>query len=210
MSTLHVHEIFKSLQGESSFAGLPCIFVRLAGCHLNCTWCDTREVQRAKGTPMTIPSILKRVSVMGASLVEVTGGEPLLQASCAPLLTALHNYGFTTLLETSGALPLGTVDPRTHIIMDVKPPSSGEAHSLILENFSLLKQKDEVKFPVATREDFDYAMKTLRRLEPRSWRPLISPVEPHLAPSTLAQWVLKEGPPDLRFQIQLHKLVGVS
>jgi len=207
--TLRVYEIFKSLQGESSFQGLPCIFIRLAGCHLDCSWCDTRDVRTAQGTPMDITEIIHKISVMGARVVEVTGGEPLLQEDSYELLTTLNNYGFTVLLETSGAVPLDKVDPRTHIVMDVKPPSSGEAASLVEANFTRLDENDEVKFPCASREDFDNAMIHLRRHERRRWRPLFTPVTPHLDGAALAAWVLTEGPPDGRFQLQLHKIIGL-
>ncbi|MBU1240850.1 7-carboxy-7-deazaguanine synthase QueE [Myxococcota bacterium] len=207
--SLKVYEIFKSLQGESSFQGLPCVFIRLAGCHLNCSWCDTAVVRTAPGIPMEISDIINRISVMGARVVEVTGGEPLLQDDSFALLSALNDYGFTVLLETSGACPLDKVDPRTHIVMDVKPPSSGEASSLCEENFARLDHLDEVKFPCASREDFDNAMIHLRRHEHRRWRPLFTPVTAHLEPSTLASWVLTEGPPDGRFQLQLHKVIGL-
>jgi 7-carboxy-7-deazaguanine synthase len=206
---LSVFEIFKTLQGESSFQGIPTVFIRLAGCPLNCSWCDTKHVREAEGKLISIDEIMKTVPLMGTPVVEVTGGEPLAQKNCKVLLKRLNDQGLTVLLETSGAFPLDNVDSRTHIIMDVKPPSSGEAQSLLKSNFDLLGTNDEVKFPVANREDFDYALFIIRTYEKRLWKVVFTPVEPEMEPSILAQWVLKEGPPHGRFQLQLHKILGI-
>ncbi len=204
--TLAIHEIFFSLQGESTFAGLPCVFVRLAGCPLRCAWCDTLSARTPSGRPMTPQAIVGEVRSFGCPLVEVTGGEPLAQAGAPELVRALCDAGFTVLLETSGAFGLDSVPADVHVIMDVKPPSSGEQGSLVQANFDRLGPADEVKFVIADRADFDYAMEVLAGLPDRRFAVLFSPVLSLLEPSELAQWLLAARVMDARMQVQLHKL----
>ena len=207
---LDVYKIFSSLQGESSWQGIPCVFIRLAGCPLNCSWCDTRDARKPQGYYYTFDEILDKVASYGLKLVEVTGGEPLWQEHSTDLLLALLEEGYTVLLETSGAFSLDKVPDDVHIIMDVKPPSSGEKNSLKTENFTKLTEKDEVKFPVASREDFDYALGIINKYPTLKAKILFSPVEPLMSPSKLGNWVLNEGPPMSRMQIQLHKILKMQ
>lgn len=207
---LAIYEIFLSLQGESTFSGLPCVFVRLAGCPLRCAWCDTAVVREAPGTAMTVEEVLERVFAFGCPLVEVTGGEPLAQEGCGDLLSALCDAGHTVLLETSGAFGLSPVPADVHVIMDVKPPSSGEAASLRRENFARLGPGDEVKFVVADLADFSHALQVLAGLPDRRFAVLFSPVPDRLSPGELARWLLEARVMDARLQVQLHKLGGFA
>jgi len=204
--TVAVHEIFFSLQGESTYAGLPCVFVRLAGCPLRCAWCDTEAVRTAPGRAMTAQAVLEAVLAFGCPLVEVTGGEPLAQEPTSGLLHVLVDAGLTVLLETSGAFGLSAVPADVHVIMDVKPPSSGEHGRLVRGNFERLGPGDEVKFVVADRADFDYALALLAELPGRRFEVLFSPVLSRLGPAELAQWLLAARVMDARLQIQLHKI----
>ena len=204
--TLAIQEIFFSLQGESTHAGLPCVFVRLAGCPLRCVWCDTEAARTSPGRPMTLAAVLEAVAAHGCPLVEVTGGEPLAQAGAPELLRALCDAGYTVLLETSGAFGLAEVPSDVHVIMDVKPPSSGEQARLVRANFERLGPGDEVKFVVADRCDFDYALEVLEGLPDRRFSVLFSPILSRLEPSALAQWLLSARVMDARLQVQLHKL----
>ncbi|MGM0596645.1 MAG: radical SAM protein [Myxococcota bacterium] len=211
MKTLQVFNIFKSIQGESSWQGRNCTFIRLSGCPLNCSWCDTPEARSFdSGTPMELDQIVKAVSVTGCTLVEVTGGEPLVQQNAMTLLGKLNDKGFETLLETSGAFSISGVDKRTKIIMDIKPPSSGEDEKMLSSNLDILKTGDEVKFPIADRNDFSCALCQLREIEDRCFTPLFTPVEPSMNPKLLAKWFLEAAPPDARFQLQLHKLLNLA
>ncbi|MBN2723249.1 MAG: radical SAM protein [Deltaproteobacteria bacterium] len=205
---INVFEIFRSIQGESSFQGYPCIFIRLAGCPLDCSWCDTPHVRNASGRPMEIDDIVSNLGFLGGSIVEVTGGEPLAQDNSIELLKRLSDKGYTVLLETSGAFPLDKVPSNVHIIMDVKGPSSGMEKTLRKENFSILREKDEVKFPVATRDDFEYALSIVREFDGK-FKKLMSPVSPGMEPSILAKWLLEEGPPTMKLQLQLHKILDM-
>jgi 7-carboxy-7-deazaguanine synthase len=201
--TLVVHEIYASIQGESSYAGLPCTFVRLTGCPLRCRWCDTPHAF-TEGSPMPVAQIVQRVEELALPLVEVTGGEPLAQPECLRLLAALADTGRTVLLETSGAIPIDQVDPRVTIIMDLKCPDSGEEGSNRYENLKALKPTDELKFVVANRSDFDWAVRAIRALRLERWPILVSPVFGEVAYEELARWILASNLP-LRFQLQLHK-----
>lgn len=206
MIELVVDEIFHSIQGESSFSGRPCVFVRLSACNLRCTWCDTAYAFTG-GHPMPIDGILDAVAAFRCGLVEVTGGEPLLQAGCHDLLTALCDAGYAVLLETGGSLPVGDVDRRVHRIVDVKCPGSGMAEKNLWSNLDLLTERDEVKFVLADRKDFDWAMDVVARyrLSART-HVLCAPVFGVLSPTDLAGWMLDAGVQG-RLQIQLHKVL---
>src|SRR5436309_261049 len=150
---LLIHELYRSVQGESTFAGLPCVFVRLAVCNSRCVWCDTPHAF-TEGTPWTPDEVLEKVVGHGCPLVEITGGEPLLQVEVLPLMTRLADAGMTVLLETSGALDVAPVDRRVHIIMDLKCPDSGECPGNRWANLETLKPEDQIKFVLASRRDF--------------------------------------------------------
>jgi 7-carboxy-7-deazaguanine synthase len=243
--TLVINEIYLSLQGESTFAGLPCVFVRLTACDLRCSYCDTAyafadgrkmpladvraEVQRLAGSfaPQTAPGpdFALRTSHLRLPLVELTGGEPLLQKNSLPLMRTLCNDGFTVLLETSGAHDISTVDPRVRCIMDLKCPSSGEATRNRRENLRCLKPTDEVKFVIGTWEDYDWARQQITEHELAAVCPLlfswvhplttkqkekslkkIPPRHRPISRQELAEKIIADALP-VRFQVQLHKVI---
>jgi 7-carboxy-7-deazaguanine synthase len=205
--TLVVHEIYASIQGESTFAGLPCAFVRLTGCNLRCVWCDTPQAFYG-GTRMNRKSVLERALALGTPLVELTGGEPLLQPGAIPLLRELCDAGKEVLLETSGEAAVDAVDPRVHKIMDLKAPGSGECHRNRFSNLHFLSQKDEIKFVLKDRADYDWMKATIREqgLEAKVGALLASCVFGALSPQDLCAWVLADGL-NLRVQLQLHKYI---
>ncbi|MBM4126932.1 MAG: 7-carboxy-7-deazaguanine synthase QueE [Nitrospira sp.] len=203
---MRVTEIFHSIQGESTFAGRPCVFVRLTGCPLRCTWCDT-EYAFYGGSDTSIESIMDRVRSYGCPLVEVTGGEPLAQSECLTLLARLCDDGFTVLLETSGALETAGIDPRVRIILDVKCPGSGMSDRMHWPNVERLRAHDEAKFVIADRADYEWAKAMVARYQlDRRCSVLFSPVFGALDPRHLAEWVLADRLP-VRYQLQLHKLI---
>ncbi len=204
--TLVINEIFHSIQGESTWAGMPCVFVRLTACHLRCRWCDT-EYAFHEGRPMSLSDITIKVLEYDCPLVQITGGEPLLQPHVFSLMTRLCDLGKHVLLETSGAVDVSTVDPRVVKIMDLKCPGSGEQHQNRLANLQHLDKKDELKFVIADRADFDWAksMVSERNLN-NICTVLFSPVWGELAVDQLALWVLTEKVP-ARVQTQGHKLI---
>jgi 7-carboxy-7-deazaguanine synthase len=205
-NSLRVTEIFYSIQGESSRVGLPTVFVRLTGCPLRCVWCDT-EYAFSGGISLTVADVLQRVAGFGCATVCVTGGEPLAQKNCLPLLAALCNAGHSVSLETSGALDIGGIDPRVARIVDLKAPGSGEQEKNLWENLDLLTAHDELKFVLASREDYDWAVSACRQRRLFERCPvLFSPVQGQLDPAQLAQWIIDEHLP-VRFQLQLHKLL---
>ena len=205
-ATLRVTEIFHSIQGESSRVGLPTVFVRLTGCPLRCVWCDTAYAFSG-GELLSLADILQRVAGFDCATVCVTGGEPLAQKNCLPLLAALCDAGHWVSLETSGALDIGSVDPRVARIVDLKAPGSGEAAKNRWENLDLLTARDELKFVLASRDDYDWALAACRSHRLLERCPvLFSPVQGQLDPAQLAQWILDDRLP-LRFQLQLHKLL---
>jgi 7-carboxy-7-deazaguanine synthase len=203
---LLIHEIYRSVQGESTFAGLPCVFVRLAVCDARCSWCDTPHAF-TQGSVWTPEEILAKVAELNTSLAEITGGEPLLQAEVLPLMTALADRGHTVLLETSGAHDIAQVDRRVRIIMDLKCPDSGEEAGNRWENLVVLKPTDEIKFVIASRRDFDWAAETIRarQLDER-FQILLSPAFGLVSPLQLAQWLLDSGL-QVRMQLQMHKYI---
>lgn len=158
---LLVHEIYRSIQGESTFAGLPCTFVRLTACMTRCSWCDTPHAFK-EGSLLPCQAVLEKVLALGCPLVELTGGEPLLQAEAFALMAALADAGKTVLLETSGLVSVGGVDPRVHIIMDLKCLDSGECAHNLWDNLTLLKPTDQIKFVIVSRRDFDWAVRRIR------------------------------------------------
>jgi 7-carboxy-7-deazaguanine synthase len=203
---LLIHEIYRSVQGESTFAGLPCTFVRMAVCDARCTWCDTPHAFN-QGQWQSLAAVVEQVRRLDCPLVEITGGEPLLQEEVLPLMNRLADLGLTVLLETSGAHDVGRVDPRVHIIMDLKCPDSGECAGNRWENLEVLKPADQIKFVVASRADFDWAVDVVRRhrLE-RRFTVLLSPVFGAVAPRELAEWLLESGL-QVRMQLQSHKYI---
>jgi len=204
--TVRLSEIFFSLQGEAARSGLPTVFIRLTGCPLRCTWCDT-EYAFTGGATTSVADILSEVARYPTRQVCVTGGEPLAQKSCLSLLTALCNAGYDVCLETSGALDITAVDPRVARIMDLKAPSSGETAKNLLSNIDSLRTTDEIKIVVASRNDYDWAkeMISAHQLNTRC-DVVLSPVAGQLNPTDLAEWILADGLA-VRFQIQLHKLL---
>jgi len=204
--TLKISEIFYSLQGETSRTGLPTVFVRLTGCPLRCVWCDT-AYSFSGGTLMSLPAILAEVACHPTKRVCVSGGEPLAQKNCLPLLTALCDAGCDVSLETSGALDVSGVDPRVSKIVDLKAPGSGEVERNLWSNLEYLTPHDELKLVLADRADYDWAVAQLRQHGLIGRCPiLMAPVQGSLEPGTLADWILADGLP-VRLQVQLHKLL---
>lgn len=203
---MRLTEIFYSLQGEASRAGLPTVFVRLTGCPLRCTWCDT-TYSFTGGEPATIESVLVEVGKYPARQICVTGGEPLAQKDCLPLLTALCDAGYDVSLETSGALDVAGVDPRVARIMDLKAPDSGELARNMWSNLDVLNPRDEIKIVIASRSDYEWARDVLRERQLDRLCPvLLSPAGGLIEPQSLADWILEDGL-SVRFQLQLHKLL---
>ena len=204
---LLIHEVYKSVQGESTFAGLPCVFVRLAVCDSRCSWCDTPHAFN-QGERMPRAAVLANALAFDCPLIEVTGGEPLLQSDVLPLMTELADAGQTVLLETSGAHDVAAVDRRVHVIMDLKCPDSGESHRNRWSNLDALKPTDQIKFVIASRRDWDWAAAAIREhhLDTR-FQCLVSPVFGAVQPVELVNWLLDSGLDRVRFQLQLHKIV---
>jgi 7-carboxy-7-deazaguanine synthase len=203
---LRITEIFHSLQGEARHTGLPTVFVRLTGCPLRCGYCDT-EYAFTGGEWMTLDGILARVGTYGTRHVCVTGGEPLAQKACPELLRRLCDAGFEVSLETSGALDISAVDPRVCRVVDIKTPGSGECERNRLENLPLLTERDQLKFVLTDRADYEWARAMLKRHDlPQRCEVLFSPVYERLSSTELADWILADRLP-VRLQIQLHKLL---
>lgn len=205
-ATLRVTEIFHSLQGESTRVGLPTVFVRLTGCPLRCGYCDTAYAFHG-GETRTLGNVLTEVGRHGTPYVTVTGGEPLAQKNCLPLLRLLCGAGYRVSLETSGALDVGGVDARVAKILDIKTPGSGEVGRNRWANLAHVRPTDEIKFVVCSEADYEWAKRQLveRRLD-RLCAVLFSPAHPGLPPASLAEWILRDRLP-VRFQIQLHKVL---
>lgn len=206
LARLRINEIFHSIQGEGTRAGLPCSFIRTTGCHLRCAWCDT-QYAFYEGGWLTLDEILERVRRYDCPLVEVTGGEPLLQPAAVPLLARLCDEFDTVMLETSGAVSIAPVDPRVVRIMDIKCPGSGEAERNCWENLELLTARDELKFVLLNRADYDWAREVLQRYDLSKRCPvLFAPVFGQLTPRELATWILADRL-NVRLGLQLHKLI---
>jgi 7-carboxy-7-deazaguanine synthase len=205
--TLVIHEIYASIQGESTFAGLPCTFVRTTGCNLRCTWCDTPQAFHG-GTRMRREDVLARALALGTPLVELTGGEPLLQPGVLPLMAELCDAGKTVLVETSGEADVAGVDPRVHKIMDLKCPGSGEVARNRWTNLEHIGPRDEIKFVLAHRADYEWMRAVVREraLAGRTPNLLASAVFGRLPTRELVAWVLEDRLP-VRVQLQLHKFI---
>ena len=202
-----VTEIFKSIQGESTFAGLPCVFVRLTGCNLRCHWCDTAYAFQG-GQKMSVEEVIERVRQLGGKLVELTGGEPLLQEDVYPLTERLLAEGFRVLVETSGERPIGRLPRAAVKVVDVKCPGSGEAGKFCPANLEALERKDQIKFVILDEADYRYACDFTAKhdLHRRVDEIILSPVFGPLASRQLAEWILRDGL-DVRLGLQIHKFI---
>lgn len=203
---LRISEIFYSIQGESTRAGCPTVFIRLTGCPLRCHYCDTTHAFKG-GKMLSIQAILEKVATYSARYITVTGGEPLAQPGCIDLLNALCNAGYYVSLETSGAFSIASVDPRVMNVMDLKTPDSGECEKNLFDNILYLKPDDQIKFVINSRSDFDWAIDCINshHLE-KCCVLLFSPVWENTSPKTLAEWLLESGI-NARLQVQLHKIL---
>lgn len=207
MIKLDICEIFYSLQGESSFQGMPCIFIRLSGCNLRCAWCDTKY-SYAKGNLRSIASILKEIALYPSKLVELTGGEPLWQEASIPLMETLLEQGYRVLLETNGSLDLSEVPPDVVKIVDVKCPGSGMGDSFMKHNLLCMNDQDEIKFVLSNYLDYSFAKVFLceHQISPRTVH--FSPVPSLLNAESLATWILEDGL-NVKLSLQLHKLLNL-
>jgi 7-carboxy-7-deazaguanine synthase len=203
---LVINEIYPSIQGESSYAGLPCVFVRLTGCNLRCTYCDT-EYAFYDGSRRTVEDVVEETRSFKIPLVEITGGEPLLQRSCATLAKRLLDTGHKVLVETSGAFPINVLPPGTIRIMDLKCPSSGECDKNDWNNIDYLNEHDEVKFVIGDRADYAWTRDVMQRHNlPKRCTVLISTVFGKIDPITVTEWMLADNL-EARFQLQMHKYI---
>ena len=205
--TLTINEIYHSIQGESTWAGWPCVFVRLTFCDLRCNYCDT-EYAFYEGNKRSLGEILDTVAAYRCPLVEITGGEPLLQKNVLPLMSMLCDSGYTVLLETSGAHDISKVDPRVHRIMDLKTPGSGEVDKNLWSNIDHLNARDEVKFVMGSREDYEWSRDKVQRydLPSRCRAVLFSPIFGRIDPRQIVEWILADKL-NVRFQLQMHKFI---
>ena len=207
LPTLKVHEIYQSIQGESTWAGCRCVFVRLTACDLRCSYCDT-EYAFYEGKKRTLDDIFNEVIAFDCPLIEITGGEPLLQRNVLPLMTRLCDAGKTVLIETSGAHDISVIDARVHRIMDLKTPGSGECARNLWSNIEHLAKGDEVKFVIGSREDYEWSRDQMRmhRLDERSGCVLFSPIFGRIEPRAIVDWIVEDKLP-VRFQLQMHKFI---
>lgn len=201
--TLEVCEVFASIQGESTHAGRPCAFVRLSGCNLRCAWCDTSYAW-ADGQTRTLDSLVEEVRNFGLPLIEITGGEPLLQPATPALIQRLLDHALTVLVETNGSLPISAIPPQAIAIVDMKGPSSGEAGRMDLANLSRLRPRDEVKFVIGGREDYEHMLGLLGRMDPARNTVNASPLYGALPAAELAAWLVRDRLP-VRLNLQQHK-----
>lgn len=203
---LKVNEIYFSVQGESTYTGLPCVFVRLTYCNLRCSYCDT-EHAFYEGKEMSVKEIISKVESYKCQLVEVTGGEPLFQDECKILLKELCDKNYTVLLETGGSLPIKEIDKHVVIIMDLKTPSSGMVKKNLYENISYIKPGDEIKFVIGSREDYEWSKDIINEYKlTEKCKILLSSVFDKLQPKTLVEWILADNL-NVRFQLQAHKFI---
>lgn len=205
---LKVNEIFKSIQGESTYAGLPCAFVRLAGCNLRCTYCDTNYAYY-HGRELSDEEIISKIEEYGVGLVEFTGGEPLLQEETPQLITALLDKGYKVLIETNGSICIGCLDQRLTIIMDYKTPKSGMSERMNIKNLQLLKETDQIKFVLMDESDYVWAKDIIIKnnlIDRFGSNILLSPAYGILSPKSLVSWILKDNLP-VRIQLQIHKYI---
>lgn len=207
LETLTLTEIYRSVQGESTWAGLPCTFVRFTGCHLRCVWCDTSYAFHG-GTRFTVGDVVAQVRAFDVPLVELTGGEPLLQRGCSVLAAVLLERGYTVLCETSGALPIDRLPEGVVRIMDLKCPGSGECEKNDWSNIEALSPSDEVKFVIANRADYEWSRDIVRKhqLTSRCHAVLFSSAFDLASPKDIVNWILEDGL-DVRFQLQMHKYI---
>jgi len=207
MAQLKINEIFHSIQGESTKAGLPCIFVRLTYCNIRCVYCDT-EYAFYEGVDKSIDEIIEEVKSFGCKLVEITGGEPLVQENVHILLKQLCDLGYEVLIETGGSLPIEVIDKRVKIIMDLKTPFSKMEKKNRYENIQYLKPTDEVKFVIGSREDYDWVKEMISKYDliNRVEQVLLSPVFDKVENIQLAEWILQDKL-NVRFQLQMHKYI---
>ena len=205
--TLRVTEVYASVQGESTHVGRPCVFVRLTGCNLRCTWCDSAFTFTG-GVHRELDDVVAEAHGYGIGLVELTGGEPLVQKNAIPLMQRLVDLGHEVLLETSGSRSIADVPAPVHVILDFKPPDSGEARANLWSNVALLRAKDEVKFVIASRGDYEWsrAIVAEHRLGEKVGAVLFSPVWGAVDPKDLVEWIVADRLP-VRFQLQMHKVV---
>lgn len=206
-SHLEICEIFHSIQGESSYAGYPCIFIRLTGCNLRCSYCDAAYTYEEPGKNISLAQILKKIAQYPKALVEITGGEPLLQEGVYPLMRKLLEVGRTVLLETNGSLSVAAVPQGVIKIVDMKCPDSGMHQKMDFGNLSLLTPDDEVKFVLSSRNDYDWATQIIQEYQlTKRVHVLFSPVANRLSPATLADWLLTDQQ-QVRLQLQLHTIL---
>ena len=205
-NTIRVTEMYVSVQGESTHAGRPCVFVRLTGCNLRCTWCDSTYTFTG-GTHVLIDDIVDQVHDYGVNLVEITGGEPLAQKNAIELMDRLVKGGHEVLLETSGSISVANVPQEVTIIMDLKAPDSGESDKNLWENIALLKDKDEIKIVIASRQDYEWAKDVMVKYRlTEQCTVLFSPVWETIGPDQLVSWIIEDAL-DVRFQLQMHKII---
>ncbi|MCD4742133.1 MAG: radical SAM protein [Desulfobacteraceae bacterium] len=204
---LNICEIFFSLQGESTYAGLPCVFVRLSGCNLNCTYCDT-VYAKTESSFMDLNTILKKIESYNCNLVEITGGEPLLQSNTIDLISTLINKNFKVLLETNGSINIKNVHPECIKIIDIKCPSSGESHNNLKENLKFLTTKDELKFVIGTKNDYEFAKAFIaeENINMSFGKIHFSPVFGIITPDTIAGWIINDKL-NVRLSLQIHKII---
>ena len=201
---LKVNEIYASIQGESSHTGLPCVFVRLTGCNLRCSWCDTAYAFH-EGRELSLEEVVQQVETFSLPLVEITGGEPLMQEDVYPLMEALLEKGYKVMLETGGAIPIDRVPEKVIKILDIKCPGSGEDKKNHLQNLEFLSEHDELKFVLLDRADYEWSRDLLKSINPTN-QILFSPVYDKLDLKDLSQWILEDKLP-VRLQTQLHKVI---
>jgi 7-carboxy-7-deazaguanine synthase len=203
---MRVNEIFFSIQGESSHQGTPCVFVRLSGCNLRCRYCDTQYAYD-DGEEVPLEEVLGKVTQYPSRIVEITGGEPLLQEESLELARRLLDRGYAVLIETNGTVDVSAVDPRAVRIVDIKCPGSGHSHAILWENLRLLGERDEVKFVITSRDDYEWAKEVVRREGlAEKHAVLFSPAFGSLVPAELASWILQDGLP-VRLNLQIHKYI---